>query len=140
MFSFAKGGWHILVSLHRKCVPNDTLVTIDKKNLINILIAPNASGKSVYMKTVAQITYLAHIGSYVPATKAQISVVDAIYTRMHCPESLFLGKSSFLIELQQLSNVIMNSSSRSLILIDELGKHACNDRCKYDNICNFYIT
>lgn len=117
-----KNGQHLLVALQRKCVPNDTLVSVEKKNLINILIAPNASGKSVYMKAVAQITYLAHIGSYVPATEAIISVVDAIYTRLYSPESMYLSKSSFLIELQQMSNVIMNSSSKSLILVDELGQ------------------
>lgn len=122
IYFLSKDGCHILVGLNRKCVPNDTFVTVEKKNLINILIAPNASGKSVYMKTVAQITYLAHVGSYVPATKATISVVDAIYTRMHCPESMYLSKSSFLIEMQQMSNVIMNSSSKSLILVDELGE------------------
>lgn len=92
------------------------------------------------MKTVAQITYLAHIGSYVPAEKAQISVVDAIYTRMHCPESVFLDKSSFLIELQQMSNVIMNSSSRSLILVDELGKILYSEinRRKYYHLIRFF--
>lgn len=71
---------------------------------------------------MAQITYLAHIGSYVPASEAVISIVDAIYTRMHSPESLYLSKSSYLAEIQQMSNVIMNSSSNSLILVDELGQ------------------
>lgn len=117
-----QNGRHLLVSVQRKCIPNDTSISVDKKNLINILIAPNASGKSVYMKEVAQITYLAHIGSYVPATQATISVVDAIYTRMYCPESMYLSKSSYLVELQQMSNVIMNSSSKSLILVDEMGQ------------------
>lgn len=110
------------MALKRKCISNNTSVSVEKKNLINILIAPNASGKSVYMKTVAQITYLAHVGSYVPATEANISSIDAIYTRLHSPESLYLSKSSYLVELQQMSNVIMNSSSRSLILVDELGQ------------------
>lgn len=73
------------------------------------------------MKSIAQITYLAHVGLYVPATEATLSVVDAIYTRMHYPESVHLGKSSYLIELHQLSNLTMNSSSKSLILIDEFG-------------------
>lgn len=119
---FQKDGRHLLVGFQRKCIPNDTSISVEKKNLINILIAPNASGKSVYMKAVAQLTYLAHIGSYVPATEAIISTVDAIYTRMHNPESLYLSKSAYLVELQQMSNVIMNSSSKSLILVDELGQ------------------
>lgn len=117
-----KDGRHLLVGIQRKCIPNDTSISVEKKNLINILIAPNASGKSVYMKEVAQVTYLAHVGSYVPATQATISMVDAIYTRMYCPESLYLSKSSYLVELQQMSNVIMNSSSRSLVLVDEMGQ------------------
>lgn len=115
-------GRHLLVGIQQKCIPNDTSISVEKKNLINILIAPNASGKSVYMKEVAQITYLAHIGSYVPAKLATISIIDALYTRMYCPESLYLSKSSYLVELQQMSNVIMNSSSRSLILVDEMGQ------------------
>lgn len=117
-----KDGQHILVGIQQKCIPNDTNVSVEQKNLINILIAPNASGKSVYMKEVAQITYLAHIGSYVPAARATIPAVDAIYTRMYANESLYLSKSSYLIELQQMSNVIMNSSSKSLILVDEMGQ------------------
>lgn len=117
-----KNGQHLLVGLQRKCIPNDTLVSVEQKNLINILIAPNASGKSVYMKAVAQITYLAHVGSYVPATVAKISVVDAIYTRMYSQESMYLSKSSYCVELQQMSNCIMNSGSKSLILVDEMGQ------------------
>lgn len=117
-----KNGRHILVDIQHKCEPNDTYVSVNQKNLINILIAPNASGKSVYMKEVAQITYLAHIGSFVPATQATVPAVDAIYTRMYCTDSLFLSKSSYLVELQQMSNVIMNSSSKSLILVDEMGQ------------------
>ncbi|XP_031626619.1 mutS protein homolog 5-like [Contarinia nasturtii] len=117
-----KDGRHLLVGLQRKCIANDTSVSVEKKNLINILIAPNASGKSVYMKTVAQIIYLAHVGSYVPASTVTISIVESVYTRMHQNESMYLDKSSYLIELQQMSNVIMNSSSKSLILVDELGQ------------------
>lgn len=117
-----KSGRHILVGIEQKCIANDTNVSVDQRNLINILIAPNASGKSVYMKEVAQITYLAHVGSYVPATEATIPAVDAIYTRMYCTESLYLSKSSYLVELQQMSNVIFNSSSQSLILVDEMGQ------------------
>lgn len=116
------GGRHLLLDLHKKFVANDTLVDVNDKNLINVIIAPNGSGKSVYIKELAQITFLAHIGSFVPAERARISIVDAIYTRIHTPESVYLGKSSFLIEMQQMSNVIMNSSCKALILIDEMGQ------------------
>lgn len=116
------GGRHILLDLQKKFVANDTSVDVMDKNLINIIIAPNASGKSVYIKEIAQITYLAHVGSYVPAIQAKISVVDAIYTRIYTSESMFLDKSSFLVEVQQMSNVIMNSSTHSLVLVDEMGQ------------------
>lgn len=115
-------GRHILVDMQKKFVPNDTAIDVTRKNLINILIAPNASGKSVYMKQLAQIVYLAHIGSFVPAQAARISTIDAIYTRIYSPESMYLAKSSFLIEIQQMGNVMTNSSSNSLILVDELGQ------------------
>lgn len=68
------------------------------------------------------ITFLAHVGSFVPATEAIISIVDAIYTRIYSEESLFVSKSAFMIEIQQMSNVIMNSSSSSLIMVDEMGQ------------------
>lgn len=66
--------------------------------------------------------YLAHVGCYVPADAVQLTTVDAIYTRIFSPESLYQAKSSFLIELQQMGNVMSNSSSSSLILVDELGQ------------------
>lgn len=116
------GGRHILVDMQKKFVANDTMIDVTHKNLINILIAPNASGKSVYMKQLAQIVYLTHIGSFVPAERARLSCVDAIYTRIYSPESMYEAKSSFLIEIQQMGNVMTNSSSHSLILVDELGQ------------------
>lgn len=116
------GGRHILVDMQKKFVPNDTAINVTQKNLIFCIIAPNASGKSVYMKQLAQIVYLAHIGSYVPAEAARMSTIDAIYTRIFSPESMYEAKSSFLIEIQQMGNVMTNSSSNSLILVDELGQ------------------
>lgn len=115
-------GRHILLDLQKKFVSNDTSISVDQQNLINILIAPNASGKSVYLKELAQIVYLAHIGSFVPSAVAKISVVDAIYTRMFNPESMFLAKSAFLTEIQEMSKLISNSSENSLVLVDEMGQ------------------
>lgn len=115
-------GRHILLDLEGKAVSNNTDIHVEKKNLINILIAPNASGKSVYLKQIAQIVYLAHIGSFVPARYAKMSLFDAIYTRIFSPETIYQAKSSFLIETQQMGNVMTNSSCYSLILIDELGR------------------
>lgn len=117
-----ENGRHILLDLNKKFIPNNTDINVSSKKLINILIAPNASGKSVYMKQLAQIVYLAHIGCFVPATSATISIVDAIYTRIYSPESLFSAQSSFLMEIQQMGNVMSCSSSQSMILVDELGQ------------------
>lgn len=112
-------GRHILI---KRSVSNDTSVSVDQRNLITVLIAPNASGKSVYLKQVAQIVYLAHVGSFVPAENARMSVFDAVYTRIYCPEAVSQGKSAFMIELQQMAYLLMNSSTNSLVLIDEFGQ------------------
>lgn len=121
------GGRHILLDLQKKFVSNDTSISVEKQNLINILIAPNSSGKSVYLKELAQIFYLAHIGSFVPADNAKIYLVDAIYTRIFNPESLFLAKSSFLTEIQEMGKLISNSSTNSLVLVDEMGQGTSED-------------
>lgn len=117
-----QNGRHILTDMKRRFIANSTSISSAKKNLINIIIAPNGSGKSVYLKEVAQTVYLAHLGCFVPAESARISLLDAIYTRIFTPESLHHSKSSFLIEVQQMGNVMTNSSSSSLILVDELGQ------------------
>lgn len=115
-------GRHILLETQGKFITNDTDIHADKRNLVNVIIAPNASGKSVYLKLIAQIAYLAHIGSFVPARCAKMSIYDAIYTRIYSPESIYQSKSSFMIELQQMGHVMSNSSCHSLILIDEFGR------------------
>lgn len=122
-----KNGRHILVD---KFVPNSTAIDVNKKNLITILIAPNGSGKSIYLKEIAQIVYLAQIGCFVPAESVTLSIFDAIYTRIYSPESMHQAKSSFLIELQQMGMVMSNSSTSSLILVDEFGQgtHARDGR------------
>lgn len=115
-------GRHILMDIKTQCVANSTSINVDKRNLITVLIAPNGSGKSVYLKEVAQIVYLAHIGCFVPAETARISLMESIYTRIYTPESMYQAKSSFFNELVQMGNVTTNSSTHSLILVDELGQ------------------
>lgn len=114
-----RNGRHLLME---RSVANNTLFSVQAKNLIHVLIAPNASGKSVYLKQVAQIVYLAHIGCFVPAEAARMTLMDAVYTRIYSPETIHMAKSSFLIELQQMSHLMMTSSTNSLILIDEFGQ------------------
>jgi DNA mismatch repair protein MSH5 len=87
-----------------------------------LITGPNNSGKSVYLKQVAIIVYLAHIGSFVPASAATIGLTDKIYTRLSTTESYSRNESAFAIDLKQVDKAVKNASSRSLILIDEFGK------------------
>lgn len=114
-----KNGRHIMVE---KFKANSTTIDVLKKNLVTVLIAPNGSGKSVYLKEIAQIVYLAQIGCFVPAEAVSLSPFDAVYTRIYSPESMHQAKSSFLVELQQMGMVMSSSSTDSLILVDEFGQ------------------
>lgn len=115
-------GRHPLVELIREYVPSTTVIDGSKRNFINIISAPNASGKSIYMKQVGLVCYMAHIGMFVPADECRIGSLDSIYTRIFTPQSVYQCESAFMADLQQMSKVIMNSTSRSLVLIDEFGK------------------
>ncbi len=95
-------GRHPLVKQIRKFSPNSTSIRDDEKNYINILNSPNASGKSIYMKQIAFICYLAHIGCFVPADECLIGLMDSIYSSIYCQESIYQGQSSFMIDLCQM--------------------------------------
>ncbi|XP_065207339.1 mutS protein homolog 5-like [Planococcus citri] len=115
-------GRHLLQQL---CV--DTFVPNDydsshATSLVKIFTGPNASGKSVYLKQVALIVYLAHVGSFVPAEKAIIGVMDYIHTRIQTTESISNQLSSFLLDLRQMYSCLYNSTPNTLIAIDEFGK------------------
>lgn len=142
-----KGGRHLLQELSvSSFVPNDTMllgsITSDsrddydiseispmqqvcndrrQKNIL-ILTGPNYSGKSVYLKQVALIVYMAHIGSYVPAESAKIGLTDRILSRVTTRETVSRTQSSFMIDLQQISQALSLSTPRSLLVIDEFGK------------------
>lgn len=106
-------------------VPNDTRlgdVGNASRHRIVVLNASNAAGKSVYLKQVGLIAYMAHIGCYVPAAAATIGCLDGIYTRIYSLECTHQGGSAFLNDLRQMSRALQESSGRSLILIDEFGK------------------
>lgn len=115
-------GRHPLVEGRCEFIANTTDVSVENKNLITIITAPNASGKSVYMKQVGLICYMAHIGCFVPADKATICLFDTIYTRIYTMETVTSGESSHLADLRQMSRVVNFSTSQSLTLIDEFGK------------------
>ncbi len=104
-----------------KFVPNDTNLDNDENRML-IITGPNMAGKSTYMRQVALITLMAQIGCFVPASKAEIGVVDRIFTRVGASDDLASGQSTFMVEMSELANIINNATCKSLIILDEIGR------------------
>ncbi|MFH1525454.1 MAG: DNA mismatch repair protein MutS [Bacteroidota bacterium] len=104
-----------------KFTPNDCFVN-NEENQIIILTGPNMAGKSVYLRQIGLIVLLAQIGSFVPAESASIGLVDKIYTRVGASDNIAAGESTFLVEMQEAANILNNATSKSLILLDEIGR------------------
>ncbi|MDD3705509.1 MAG: DNA mismatch repair protein MutS [Clostridiaceae bacterium] len=104
-----------------KFVPNNTHLDVDENRML-IITGPNMAGKSTYMRQVALITLLAQIGCFVPASKAEIGVVDRIFTRVGASDDLASGQSTFMVEMSELANIINNATGKSLIILDEIGR------------------
>ncbi|MFA7411860.1 MAG: DNA mismatch repair protein MutS, partial [Tissierellaceae bacterium] len=102
-------------------VPNDTYLD-RKNNMIQIITGPNMAGKSTYMRQVAIITLLAHIGSFVPASFADISITDRIFTRIGASDNLSQGESTFMVEMKEVANILKSATDKSLIILDEVGR------------------
>ena len=100
--------------------PNDTL--LNDENKIMLITGPNMAGKSTYMRQVAIITIMAHMGSFVPAKSAEISIIDRVFTRVGASDDLAFGQSTFMVEMSEVSNIINNATSDSLIILDEVGR------------------
>ncbi len=102
-------------------VPNDTELDVEKHSLY-LITGPNMAGKSTYMRQVALITLMAQIGSYVPAKEAIIGIADKIFTRVGASDDLASGQSTFMLEMNEVANILMNATKRSLIIYDEVGR------------------
>jgi DNA mismatch repair protein MutS len=102
-------------------VPNSTQVGGEGPRIL-ILTGPNMGGKSTYLRQVALITLMAHAGSFVPASEARIPVVDRIFSRVGASDNLASGQSTFMVEMTETANILNNATSRSLVLLDEVGR------------------
>ena len=101
-------------------IPNDVEINKDKR--IIILTGPNMAGKSTYLRQIALIVILTQIGSFIPAEESEIGIIDRIFTRIGASDDLSRGVSTFLAEMMETANIINNSSSRTLAILDEVGR------------------
>ena len=119
-----KAGRHPVVEKMMKdsiFVDNDTYLDL-KNNRVSIITGPNMAGKSTYMRQVALITLMAQIGCFVPADYANISIVDRIFTRVGASDDLASGQSTFMVEMNEVANILRNATSSSLLILDEIGR------------------
>ncbi len=102
-------------------ISNDTYLN-DRKNRISIITGPNMAGKSTYMRQTALIVLMAQTGSFVPAGKANIGLVDRIFTRVGASDDLASGQSTFMVEMTEVANILRNATNKSLLILDEIGR------------------
>ena len=119
-----KQGRHPVVE---KMIVNDMFISNDtfldnKNNCISVITGPNMAGKSTYMRQTALIVLMAQIGSFVPATSADIGIVDRIFTRVGASDDLASGQSTFMVEMNEVANILRNATSDSLLILDEIGR------------------
>jgi DNA mismatch repair protein MutS len=108
-------------SLESAFIPNDSYLDCEKNRLV-ILTGPNMAGKSTYMRQVALITIMAQMGCFVPAKSASIGLVDRVYTRVGAFDDLIRGQSTFMVEMNELANILNTATENSLIILDEIGR------------------
>ena len=105
---------------NERFVPNDVVFNDNQRTII--ITGPNMAGKSTYMRQIALIVLLAHIGSFVPAKSAKIAITDRIFTRIGASDNLGMGQSTFMVEMNEVANIIKNATSNSLLILDEIGR------------------
>lgn len=117
-----EGGRHPVVErmLTSTFTPNDVSLSPEQRMLV--ITGPNMGGKSTYMRQIALIVLLAHIGSHVPASRAEIGVVDRIFTRIGSSDDLASGRSTFMVEMTEAANILHNATPQSLVIMDEIGR------------------
>lgn len=118
-----KNGRHPVVESiknKREFIPNDTTIKNDSKTLV--ITGPNMAGKSTYMRQVALIVIMAHIGCFVPCEMAEICLVDRVFTRVGASDNLAFGQSTFMVEMSEVANILNNATSNSLVILDEIGR------------------
>ena len=119
-----KGGRHPVIE---KMLPSGSFVENDtylnkEDDRLSIITGPNMAGKSTYMRQVALITLMAQVGSFVPATKAKIGVVDKIFTRVGASDDLSMGQSTFMVEMMEVADILKEATANSLVILDEIGR------------------
>ena len=115
-----EGRHPVIEEFTRSYVPNDT--NLNEEEFIHVITGPNMAGKSSYIRQVALIVLLSHMGSFVPAKKARIGNVDALFTRIGSGDLLAMGVSTFMNEMLDVANMLSNATERSLIILDEIGR------------------
>jgi DNA mismatch repair protein MutS len=110
-----------LLPATQKFIPNNLLMDINSSQ-IHLITGPNMAGKSTFLRQAGVIVLLAQIGSYVPAEKAEIGIVDKLFTRVGASDNLAGGESTFLVEMNEAANILNNATKQSLILLDEVGR------------------
>ena len=110
-----------LINIDENFIPNDFLVD-NRSSQISIITGPNMAGKSTYLRQLALIMIMAQIGSYVPAKKANVFIIDKVYTRVGANDNLSEGESTFLVEMNETANILNNATDDSLIILDEIGR------------------
>ena len=107
--------------IEERFVPNDTLLDNQEQQLL-IITGPNMAGKSTYIRQVALLVLMAQIGSYIPASRATVGLVDRIFTRVGANDDLARGQSTFMVEMNETANILNNATPKSLIVLDEIGR------------------